>query len=59
MVCNNYPKVGCLGGKVTKQVRIRYNECETDTLYLCSTCADFVVKDAKKHGYQTSTVKVG
>lgn len=55
MVCNNYPKVGCSGGKAVKQVTIEYNECEMDKLYLCSTCADFVVKDANKHGYKVNS----
>jgi len=58
MRCEYYPKPRCRGAKATKEVQVSYNEYEQDHLSLCDSCAEFVAKDAKSHGYGVAVKKI-
>ncbi len=45
-------KQKCRYGKVTKTVRVKYNEDEEDVFYLCDKCAEDIAKDAVHKGWR-------
>ena len=42
----------CLRAAATHRVTIRYNDVESDTLYLCAHCARLIARSARRHGYR-------
>lgn len=48
----------CGNGVVMYKVTVMYNKDDMDILYLCSKCADFVVKDAVKYNYTTKKERI-
>lgn len=42
----------CRDGKVSKTVRVKYNDREEDVFYLCEKCTDNITKEAEMKGWQ-------
>lgn len=65
MKCDNDGSTGhyiinpqCFQGKATLEVTVKYNDVESDVLNLCSDCAGYVKKDARRHGCKVSTRRI-